>query len=43
MLHCKVTHPSYIKELPNSTKLEKKFDVNWELGGIRHEWKSFFI
>ncbi|PKV50917.1 hypothetical protein ATE84_2986 [Aquimarina sp. MAR_2010_214] len=41
MLHCKVARPSYIAKSPNSTKLEKKFDVNWELGGIRHEFNKF--
>ncbi|WCO00267.1 hypothetical protein [Psychroserpens ponticola] len=41
MLHCKVARPFYITELPNSNKTERKFDVNWELGGIRHEWNKF--
>ncbi|WP_299126245.1 hypothetical protein [uncultured Winogradskyella sp.] len=36
MLHCKIGLPNYRK---NDTK---KFDVNWELGGIRHEWNSFW-
>jgi hypothetical protein len=35
MLHCKVGLPHYRK---NETE---KFDVNWELGGILHEWNKF--
>ena len=35
MLHCKIGLPHYRK---NDTE---KFDVNWELGGIRHEWNNF--
>lgn len=35
MLHCKVGLPNYRR---NDTD---KFDINWELGGIRHEWNSF--
>ena len=35
MLHSKIGLPSYRK---NDTE---KFDVNWELGGIRHEWNNF--
>ena len=41
MLHCKIARPSYATELFNSKKPEKKFDINWELGGIRHEWNKF--
>ncbi|TBV25477.1 hypothetical protein DMZ43_11035 [Meridianimaribacter sp. CL38] len=41
MLHCKVSRPFYVTESPNSNKPERKFDVNWELGGIRHEWNKF--
>ena len=41
MLHCKVARPSYATKPPNSNKPEKKFDVNWELGGIRHELNMF--
>ncbi len=41
MLHCKVARPSYAAKSPNSDKLNKKFDVNWELGGIRHELNKF--
>ncbi|MCD9855300.1 hypothetical protein LUD75_11310 [Epilithonimonas sp. JDS] len=33
MLHSKVTKPPYIKNNKD------KFDINWELGGIRHQWK----
>jgi hypothetical protein len=35
MLHCKLGLPNYRK---NDTE---KFDVNWKLGGIRHEWNNF--
>mgnify|MGYP003631380885 CR=1 FL=1 len=42
MLHCKVARPFYATESPNSNKTERKFDVNWELGGIRHEWNLFW-
>lgn len=35
MLHCKIGLPNYRR---NDTD---KFDINWELGGIRHEWNSF--
>ena len=42
MLHCKVAIPPYIKQKPNSTEQQEPFDVNWELGGIRHEWKKFW-
>ncbi|KAA1240774.1 hypothetical protein [Aquimarina sp. RZ0] len=35
MLHSKIGLPNYRK---NDTD---KFDINWELGGIRHEWNSF--
>lgn len=35
MLHCKITNPPYLKE-------NSKFDVNWELGGIRHNWNMFW-
>ncbi len=43
MLHCKVSKPRYITSLPNSTEREKKFDVNWELGGVRHEWNDLLF
>ncbi|MCR4030441.1 MULTISPECIES: hypothetical protein [Flavobacterium] len=35
MLHCKIALPPYLKE-------NSKFDVNWELGGIRHHWNLFW-
>ncbi|WP_425077897.1 hypothetical protein [Psychroserpens sp. S379A] len=41
MLHCKIPRPFYVTESPNSNKTEPKFDVNWELGGSRHEWNKF--
>ena len=42
MLHCKVAIPPYVAKEPNSTEKQELFDVNWELGGIRHEWKKFW-
>ena len=36
MLHCKIAIPPYL----NNRK--KKFDVNWELGGIRYNWNMFW-
>lgn len=36
MLHCKVAIPPY------SNEDKSKFDINWELGGPRHEWKMFW-
>uniref|UniRef100_UPI0026304F0A hypothetical protein n=1 Tax=uncultured Algibacter sp. TaxID=298659 RepID=UPI0026304F0A len=41
MLHCKIVQPPYIAKPPNSVEKERKFDVNWELGGIRYEWNKF--
>ncbi|MDH7447818.1 hypothetical protein [Aquimarina sp. 2201CG14-23] len=41
MLHCKVARPFYVTKSLNSNEPEKKFDVNWELGGIRHELNKF--
>lgn len=35
MLHCKVGIPQY------AHGKSKKYDVNWELGGIRHKWNLF--
>ncbi|MFB9079633.1 hypothetical protein ACFFLS_07075 [Flavobacterium procerum] len=35
MLHCKIAHPPY-------RNTNSKFDVNWELGGIRHNWNMFW-
>ncbi len=35
MLHCKIRLPYYSEN-------DKKFDVNWELGGVRHQWNNFF-
>ena len=34
MLHCKIGLPHYQKNN------NEKFDVNWELGGIRHVWNN---
>ena len=42
MLHCKVGIPPYVAKNSNSTEKQELFDVNWELGGIRHEWKKFW-
>ena len=36
MLHCKIAKPPYIEND------KYKFDVNWELGGMRHKWKMFW-
>ena len=41
MLHCKVAIPPYVAKEPNSTEKQELFDVNWELGGFRHEWNKF--
>lgn len=35
MLHCKVGIPPY------AMFKTKKYDVNWHLGGIKHQWKLF--
>ncbi|WP_298782758.1 hypothetical protein, partial [uncultured Polaribacter sp.] len=42
MLHCKVGIPPYFSKHPNSAEKQKIFDVNWELGGIRHELNKFW-
>ncbi|CAM1371821.1 hypothetical protein [Tenacibaculum xiamenense] len=36
MFHCKISLPVYAKER------NKKFDINWEHGGFRHEWNLFW-
>ncbi len=36
MLHSKLGIPPY------AIDQSRKYDVNWELGGIRHEWKMFW-
>ena len=36
MLHCKVAIPPYSKDD------KSKFDINWELGGFRHNWKMYW-
>jgi len=40
MIYCKIPIPPYISNF-NKNKQEK-FDVNWELGGIRNQWKMFW-
>jgi len=35
MLHCKIEVPPY------ASNKSKKYDVNWKLGGLRHEWNLF--
>ena len=35
MLHMKIGIPIYVN---NKTE---KYDVNWELGGIRYKWNNF--
>ncbi|CAM3860197.1 MULTISPECIES: hypothetical protein [Flavobacterium] len=41
MLHCKVSLPNYSRETGKVTEKRKKFDVNWQLGGIRFKWNTF--
>ncbi|KFF16051.1 hypothetical protein [Flavobacterium hydatis] len=36
MLHCKIILPPYRKND------KEKFDINWHLGGIIHNWRSFW-
>ena len=36
MLYCKVAIPPY------SNDDKSKFDINWELGGLHHEWKMYW-
>ncbi|WP_028889586.1 hypothetical protein [Tenacibaculum ovolyticum] len=36
MIHSKLNIPFYRKHQ------NQKFDVNWELGGLRYQWNSFF-
>lgn len=36
MLHCKIERPPYLKNDKD------KFDVNWELEGIRYNWNIFW-
>ncbi|MFD1603178.1 hypothetical protein ACFSJW_06240 [Flavobacterium artemisiae] len=33
MLHCKIAIPPYVKK-----DSRKKFDINWELEGLRYKW-----
>ena len=37
MLHCKIVQPPYIHY-----KSKEKFDVNWDLGGMRYYWNLFW-
>lgn len=41
MWHCKVSTPLYINSFGKTAKRKKKFDVNWQLGGIRYKWNKF--
>lgn len=41
MLHCKVSIPNYSRKIGKVNKKRKKFDVNWQLGGIRFKWNTF--
>ncbi|MVO08107.1 hypothetical protein GOQ30_02880 [Flavobacterium sp. TP390] len=41
MWHCKVAIPPYLSSIGKPIKEKKKFDVNWQLGGIRYEWNLF--
>ena len=36
MLHCKVSIPPYLKDE------ESKFDINWELCGLRYTWNIYW-
>ncbi len=36
MTHCKVSMPQY------ADRKSDKFDVNWEFGGLRHQWKMYW-
>lgn len=36
MLHSKISIPPYTSDA------DSKFDINWELGGLRHKWKLFW-
>jgi len=36
MLHCKVAIPPY------SNDDKSKFDINWELDGLRHKWRMYW-
>lgn len=37
MLHCKIAIPPYVKK-----DNRKKFDINWELEGLRYNWNLFW-
>lgn len=41
MWHSKVAIPPYLNAIGKTAKEEKKFDVNWQLGGILYEWNLF--
>lgn len=41
MWHCKIAIPPYLNAIGKTAKEEKKFDVNWQLGGIRFKWNLF--
>lgn len=41
MLHCKINLPPYSQTSNYAEENTRKFDVNWELGGIRHIWNRF--
>ena len=36
MFHCKIKMPLYFQER------RKRFDINWEHGGFRHQWNLFW-
>jgi len=36
MLHCKVAVPAYASDN------KEKFDINWQLGTLKHKWKMFW-
>ncbi|PKP20337.1 MAG: hypothetical protein CVU05_09380 [Bacteroidetes bacterium HGW-Bacteroidetes-21] len=36
MTHCKINIPYYAETN------KEKFDINWEFGGLKHDWKMFW-
>ncbi len=41
MWHFKVAIPPYLNAIGKTTKEEKKFNVNWQLGGLKYKWNIF--
>lgn len=42
MLHCKIPIPMYASKWPDKPNEYEKFDINWHLRGVRHQWKMFW-